>query len=468
MAERRPIVLIGNTLHELPAGDTVAGLAEYYNKSEIDLKLQNVAVEAIDVNAVIYQLDLYSKVDINTMLSLKADADNVYSKSDMLSILTKKANLTDVYTKSETYNRTQTYSRAETYARTELYSKEEMDAKFLNFGALTTNDVYTKVNMDTILAGYVKKTEAVTTTTLTNEIDSLKSQINLTYLTKADGITTNYLSTNGYMTQAQADLRYAQISGTASYVTQTTFDTKMALKANVADVYTKAQIDAQFGTVNYYTKDEVFSKTQITSMYYNQTYVNDALASVNSKLTTLQTQVNNISITGTGTSSTFNPDLYYNKDTIDIKLSNMATTTMLSGYVLASNVYTKDMTYDRSVLYTNSQVDTTITNAITTAKASYYTKTEVDTKLANVTIDTSALATKAELNSVVPVLKEIDTITVSSSATKTYNVTYNAKFVQVFVNRKVLYKEEFNATNGTSITLNIDLIEGDKIKVFTI
>ena len=68
----------------------------------------------------------------------------------------------------------------------------------------------------------------------------------------------------------------------------------------------------------------------------------------------------------------------------------------------------------------------------------------------------------------VPILSESDLIVVSNINTKTYNFTYETSFIQVFINRLKLRKSEFTATNGTSITINIDLEIGDEIEIVTV
>ena len=68
----------------------------------------------------------------------------------------------------------------------------------------------------------------------------------------------------------------------------------------------------------------------------------------------------------------------------------------------------------------------------------------------------------------VPILSESNLIIVSNISTKTYNFVYETSFIQVFINRLKLRKSEFTATNGTSITINIDLEIGDEIEFVTV
>lgn len=69
---------------------------------------------------------------------------------------------------------------------------------------------------------------------------------------------------------------------------------------------------------------------------------------------------------------------------------------------------------------------------------------------------------------ILPSLSESDLIVVSNPSTVTYNFTYEPRFIQVFINRLKLRKTEFTATNGTSITINIDLEIDDEIEFVTL
>ncbi len=65
-------------------------------------------------------------------------------------------------------------------------------------------------------------------------------------------------------------------------------------------------------------------------------------------------------------------------------------------------------------------------------------------------------------------LNESDVITVTNASTKTYSFNYYTGFVQVYINRMKLRKNEFTATNATSVTINIDIEVGDEIEIVTL
>lgn len=64
-------------------------------------------------------------------------------------------------------------------------------------------------------------------------------------------------------------------------------------------------------------------------------------------------------------------------------------------------------------------------------------------------------------------LTESDVITVTDPETITYNFNYNVNYIQVYINRLKMRKSEFTANNGTSVTINVELVEGDEIEFVT-
>jgi len=58
-------------------------------------------------------------------------------------------------------------------------------------------------------------------------------------------------------------------------------------------------------------------------------------------------------------------------------------------------------------------------------------------------------------------------LTVTNAAVLTYNFTYTASHVSVYINRLLMRPTEYTASNGTSITFSITLVVGDEIEVLT-
>lgn len=506
--ERRPIVLIGNTLHELPAGDYLPGLGNAlttensYTKTEIDLKLTNLTADAIDTSAVIQSLDLYSKAEIDIFLGDKPSRNQVYIKSEIDAYLNYKANLSDVYIKSMVYNKNEVYKKTETYGKLELYTKSEIDVLFANFGALTANDVYTKNEVDLKISAIPTATNTVDLTTFNNTIENTKTWVRTYFLNINDGLKADYLTTNHYLTKSDCDVLYVT---TGNSYTKTEVENRLATKANLNDVYTKSVIDTMItggggvSTSNFYTKSEVFNKTEITAGYYGKSYIdstvnsiNDAILLVKNRVSVLESGTTSGGTTGGTTGGTVDLTNYYKKTEVDTKLASYLTLATASlSYATVANTYTKSDidaklgdkinngtvyfkadTYAKTETYSKAEVDAKVYNkADVYTKTETYSKTEVDGKLTN--IDTSKLVSKADLVAYKPAnnmtLTELNTIVVANVDTKVYSgLVMNPKFTMVYVNRAILYNDEYTiSTDGSTLTLKIDLIKNDKIKIFT-
>ena len=499
--ERRPIVLIGNTLHELPAGDYLPGLSNAltsdnaYTKAEIDLKLTNLTADSIDTSAVIQSLDLYSKEDINVLLSNKVNRDQVYIKNEIDSYLSYKANSADVYTKAMVYNKNETYKKGETYAKLELYSKTEIDTLFANFGALNANDVYTKTQIDSLIGDIPTATNTVNLTTFNTTIDSTKQWVQTYFVNKSDGVSKEFLTTNNYLTKSEADIIYIK---SGSYYDKTEVENRLSTKANISDIYTKSVIDSMIGgmnTNNFYTKVELYTKSEITAGFYGKTYIDTTVNGINDNILLLKNRVSILEsgttsggTTGGTTGGTVVLTDYYKKNEVDAKLAlYLTSTTAGTLYPSINNVYTKadiddklatkvnsGTVYARSDTYAKTETYSKLevyNKTETYAKTETYSKAEVDSKVTN--IDVSQLVTKTELTAYKPsdkiTLKELDTIVVATPTTKIYTVSVNPKFTMVYINRAILYKDEYTiSADGLTLTINIDLIKNDKIKVFTL
>ena len=113
-----------------------ADASNVYDKSEINTKL----------NAKANVSDVYTATTIDAKLNLKADSSNVYNKSEINTKLNAKANVSDVYTTSQVD--TKLSSKADI---SNVYNKSEINTK-LNAKA-NSSDVYTRTQMDTALNG---------------------------------------------------------------------------------------------------------------------------------------------------------------------------------------------------------------------------------------------------------------------------------------------------------------------------
>ena len=589
--QRRPIVLIGNTLHELSDSDT---LANFYNKIEIDSMLGNVSAGAIDIDYVMSKLSVYTKSELNTILGTKANVADVYSKTEALNLINKKAPVESVYTKSETYSKMETYSRLETFNRQELYSRIEIDDLLVNFGAITIDDVYTKTEINTMFSGmpslsslatdtelnslklqmreevsltYLKKTDATdfitrsyadqNFTTLTNtytrtEIDGKITALNLSTYATQDWVNSKLLDIltgagsvtidlSNYYTRVQTqDMIDSKVATALSAYTPSTpvdltnYYTKTGTQAYVSDAFTtqltsyynKSSVDAKF--LDYYTKSEVNSKLVFdATLYYTREDTNTLVSgSINAAIAGLnlstyatksdtytkaelytRTELDQIlSGISSGTGGGVDLTYVYTKTEVNALIADLATLEDVDNKVAAiqatsgsytklesdDRYYNKADVYTKAMLYTKAdvdgllntfkttninpllQADITLDNrlkAVEAVTSSAATTTAISDATTPIKLDVYKLIQKAtrvkDKLKINPKLTERDLITVSNAATKTYNVEYNPDFVQVYVNRNLLYKDEYTATNGTSITFIIDLYKSAKIKVFT-
>ena len=139
---------------------------------------------------------------------------------------------------------------------------------------------------------------------------------------------------------------------------------------------------------------------------------------------------------------------------------------------------------DKSTTYTKTEVDNLLNNL---SSINYYASSSAPTSVSAGSIwfnqdtgvvyqlqkDSSNNTAWMEIGGAssavnIPTLSESSLITVTNASTLTYNFVYEPSFIQVFVNRLKLRKSEFTATNGTSITLGIELEVNDEIEFVTV
>ena len=567
MAERRPIVLVGNTLHELKDTDTIAN---YYNKAEIQTLLNNVSTGAIDVNFLMTKLPVYTKDQVNNIISTLPTLATVYTKTEINSLLNQKASITSVYGKSEVYSKQESYSKLETYPKSQLYSKSEIDGLIDSIGGLTANDIYTKTEINTFLSSIPSMTTVALKTDLNSLRTTIETYVNTNFLPVGSGAVTmqylndNYSTKTSYYTKGEVDTKLATID-LSTYATQTWVNNKIldiltgagSVSIDLSNYYTKSQVTDAINTAvtglstggsvdlsNYYTKTQidtnisnsftnyftktatqaaiddamlnVYTKTAMTAKledYYTKSQADAKFSTLTVDLTNYytKTQVDSLlSTSGGGSGGTINTTLVYTKTEIDTKLDQYIKSTALTNYALLADCftkvesdiryYTKTVLYTKSELYNKGEIDSkvqlvtdnqstvnsavnsqlsSISNSITTLNNNLgqtVNLTNMNTSITDAvaTLNNSTIKplqlqsykNQQKINKA-PKLTEKDLIVVVDANTKTYTVDYNPDFVMVYLNRNVLYKEEYTATNGTSITFNIDLLASDKIKVFT-
>lgn len=321
-------------------------LANMYTKAEVNDLIANAEVDAYtkaETDAIVDGLeatiatkalkdDVYTKTEIDTTVNgleedidKKANATDVYTKTEANNLLNAKANQSTTYTKTEVDTLLEEKADSATtlmgYGITDAYTQTQVD-----------NLLTTKANITDMNSALAKKADASTVTTLET---NLTNQIN----GKADKATTlsGYGITNAYTKdevdgmvagtfhfkgeaasleelQAKTDAEvgdvyqvgekeyaytgdewidlgfnidlsaYAKTTDVAAtYATQTSLTTGLANKANVADVYTKTQVDAEITTIeNNMAKKanvaDVYTKTQTDSLLDNKATKSTTLA----------------------------------------------------------------------------------------------------------------------------------------------------------------------------------------------
>lgn len=582
MAERRPIVLIGNRLHELTDIDTIPN---YYNKTDIDLLLSNVSAGAIDTDLIMSKLPVYNKTTIDTEMAKKANKLDFYTNTEIAQMLSKKISAGTVYLKDETYSKSEIYSKNETYSKIQLYSKLEIDTLFSNFGALSADDIFTKDEVNAMFSNIPNMSNVVTTSILTttknqilSTVESMYLKNNNTYITlgyandnfltldntysreeidnkitdldiglyaKTDWVNSKILDIltgagaitidlSNYYTKSQVVQQIEDALDGASltdYFDKT--ETTTAINTAVSNLYSKTEIDTKISNISlssYYTKTEIDSKiseidigAQVDlSNYYIKTEIDSKISNISLSNYYTKTEIDlalsNINLTNYYTKSQMTLELAkyaqvgdsYNKIDSDLRyalkgsggtvdLSEYSTTSeielILSSYSKVGDSFSKtdsdlrysqkNDVYTKSTTYNKTEVDTLLTvrdNKILAVETKIPT---IESKIATLESGASNNA-DLELNmfkldkkfvrftdtiiadlKLEPVLTQLPLISVTDTTVKTYNAVYNPKYVQVYLNRNLLYTDEYTATNGTSITFLIDLYKSDKIKVVT-
>ena len=319
----------------------------------------------------------YSKSEIDLKLSLKANESDVYDKSEINSMLSAKANKTELPDVNTLATKDEMQLKAN---KADVYSKFEIDDKFddIDFSNYyTKNEVNIKI--DDVIAGTIDLSQYYKKTETDNKLSS-----------KVDKIAGKQLSSNDFSNAEKAKLQSltnyddtaikqsialkankSELPNTSILATKD----ELKLKADAKNVYSKVEVDAKIDDViaggevdlsSYYKKNEIDSKLSLkadsTDVYTkSQTYTKDE---VNDLIGTGSTG-------GTGTTDT------YSKSEIDLKLSLKAD---------SAN------TYSRSELYTRSQIDSKLANKTDVSRTTtielelnkkanssdVYTKEEVD------------------------------------------------------------------------------------------
>ena len=325
----------------------------YYNKTEVDNKVNNVKVDLSDY---------YTKSEVDNLdSSINSKFNNHYNKSE-------------VYTKSEVDSKDTTINNK----FGSYYTKSEVDNKVNNV-KVDLSDYYTKeqinnivddINLDDYITiedannTFCSKDSTYTKTQIDNKDKILNNKFSSYYTKEEVEELVNTTDLSDYYTKSEVNELIDNIQiGEGGEVNLTNYYTKIETDNKYADktkVYEKSQV---------YTKSEVYNKTEIVNNFYSKSQIDDI--------------IDNIEIGSGGEvdlSNYYKKSETYNRTQIDDKIANVEV--------------------DLSSYYTKSQIDDIIDNIEIGSGgevdlSNYYTKSESDTKYAT----KSNTYTKSEIDS---------------------------------------------------------------------
>lgn len=321
-------------------------------------------------------VDSYSKSEIDLKLSLKANVSDVYSKAETNEKLADKANKTDLpdisilATKDELKlkaNTNDVYSKSEVDAKfddieevdlTNYYTKVEVDEKIADAGTIDLSDYYKKAEVDNKL---LVKVDAVEGKQLSANDYTDADKTKLQSLSNYDDTSIKQLiatkaDTNNVYSKVEVDAKIDDaVAGEvdlSAYYKKNEIDSKLAEKANISDVpdisnlATKTELatKADLSTIaDMATKNELSTKANVADVYSKEE-VNDLIADIQP---------------GTGTTIDT-----YTKSQIDTKLASKTdvsrTTTIELDLKKKAN---SDDVYSKTEVYNKEEVDDLIASA---------------------------------------------------------------------------------------------------------
>ena len=443
---------------------------QLYSKLEIDTLFSNFGALSAD--------DIFTKDEVNAMFSNIPNMSNVVTTS----ILTTTKNqilstVESIYLKNNNTYLTLGYANDNFLTLDNTYSREEIDDKItdLDIGLYAKTDWVNSKILDILtgagaitidLSNYYTKSQVV------QQIEDALDGASLTdYFDKTETTTAINTAVSNLYSKTEIDTKISNISLT-SYYTKTEIDSKIS-NISLTSYYTKTEIDLALSNINltnYYTK------SQMTLELSKYAMVGDSYSKIDSDL--------RYALKGSG--GTVDLSLYSKTSEIELILSSYSKVgDSFSKTDSDLRYYQKNDVYTKYTTYTKTEVDTLLTVRDNKILA---VETKIPTIESKITALESGAANNADLElnmfkldkkfvrftdtiiadlKLEPVLTQLPLISVTDTTVKTYNAVYNPKYVQVYLNRNLLYTDEYTATNGTSITFLIDLYKSDKIKVVT-
>ena len=404
--------------------DAVDGLApggtggSGYSKAEIDTKFTEVNKSIVD------KLDGYVKAtDLNANYYTK---DQVYTKTEIE---------TDYYKKEELLNKTEIetnyINKTDGYTKTETDNKidEKIGTKVGDLETLTTTEKTNLVGAlnevkDSLNNSLDGKLDKPTTNGSQGQVLSINADGNIVWSNSA-------FNADGYYNKEQSDNRY---------YTKTDTDNKIKVVSNSVGDITGLKTTKKDSTVEAINE----LKTSIDNKMNNP-----ATAGLENQVLTIANDGNPI-----WKNSNFNPDLYYDKTTIDKTINNLMTelnTKLTKPTVDGTQGQILAVSDDGSLFWKDFNLDNI-------DMTEYCKKTEADDKIKEKTGDLTTLTTTAKDNLVLAIneLKTSNDDIPSKFSTESTDTKFDIKYDNNSIASIDLLLDD-NTVSGEDGTFNIDL-----------
>ena len=262
-----------------------------YSKDEIDnlingvtentnLIIDEISDEVTSVNNVVTNIvsktdDMYTKSQVDDLISNIEISTDSYTKDEIDSLLTNKANTSSTYTKGEVDYAIN--DAINNMPKQDVYSKQEVDNLIDNIPII---DSYTKEEIDNII-DEIPIVDTYTKSEIDNKIDNIeidsytKEETNNLLANKAD-ISTTY-------NKDEVDNLINNIPSVDSY-TKSEIDSQMDEKADRTTTYTKEEVNTIIDGLDItesYSKDEIDNKLSSkanSSSVYTKSQVDTAIS----------------------------------------------------------------------------------------------------------------------------------------------------------------------------------------------
>ena len=365
----------GNNVYTKYDIDTI--LVGYNKDSYSNEQIDSLLVSVTDTVS-------YSNAEITTLLSTKADVNDVYTKTETDAVLSSKANSADTYTQTEinallidkannsdvysqTYLNQEFDAKADTslvFSRTYLTNQLNTKANSADLATVATsgnyNDLLNKPIIPILVSAFINDSEYITMADMITEAEIITMVTNNGFLlSETDPLftaSTSYgisqIDTAFWNAKSEFDGAYGSLTGkpdlsvyalSSQTYTKTQTDAALALKANTADLSSVAFsgnynellfkpsipvfVSELVNDAGYVTTDRVLTEAEVVTMVQSNGFLNtesDPFFIASPSYSITSTDITN----------------WNNKSDFDGNYSSLLGTPNLSVYALASNVYT--------------------------------------------------------------------------------------------------------------------------------